>query len=153
MKNTSPKVIEAILKYQVLGCVSDFDPTNFKQDGVGVEWSEHTPGTILFPGGTVFLGMPKGFNKATLHYVGMEKDLSHPCTRINIFEDHEQQNRLFKYDAFNVPVWKHLNDKGHTFVRGLCPRTNRVFLHIILEDCLDKIDCLTITKEMQAEMD
>jgi hypothetical protein len=57
------------------------------------------------------------------------------------------------FDLFNVPVWKYLDEHGNTLVRGMCPRTNRPFLHIILGDHLDKIDCLEITDEDLKGMD
>lgn len=49
--------------------------------------------------------------------------------------------------------WKHLSKDGHTFVRGLMPRLNEPFLHIFLENCIDKIDCLEITQEDIDNMD
>lgn len=82
--------------------------------------------------------MPKGFNR-----VGPQEKLE-----INIFPSLGDQ-----YNAFNVPTWKHLNANGHTIVRGMMPRRNQTFLHIFLENCIDKINCLEITDNEIDEMD
>jgi len=143
------KVLEAIKKYQVIGCVSDFDETNFKQDGVGYEWSEHHPGTIVFPyPGLIFLGMPKGFN----HLGCMQGNKEY--LKIIIFESYKHfKNTYGEYNKFNISCWKYKNKEGHTFVRGLSPRVNYPFLHIILENCLNKINCLEITEQDLESMD
>ncbi len=151
MKDTSQKVIDAIKEYQEPGSVNDFDENNFNQNGVGVEWSDHHPGTFIIPGGVIFLGMPRGFNKATIQIPGSEtlKEI-----KIQIYVDFNQKNKLFgEYNFLNLPVWKHLNEKGHTFIRGVCPRLNKLFLHVIIEDCMDKINCFEITKEIQETID
>ena len=147
MKDTSPEVIAAIKEYQVPGCVSDFNENDFEQDGWGVEWSGHTPGTMMLPGGSIFLGMPTGFNKATV-----QDGQRH--VKINIFKDWDHLQNRWSYDTqFNIPLWKHKDTLGNTIVRGACPRSNRFFLHIILGDHLDNIECLEITKDMQEGMD
>ena len=83
--------------------------------------------------------MPKGFNR-----LGNNENI-----KIYIFENIENE----QYDKFNVPVWKHLNKAGHTIVRGIQPRLNYSFIHIFLEDCLDKIDCINITDDDILNMD
>ena len=56
------KVLDAIKEYQVSGSCNDFDENSFKQEGIGYEWSEHHPGTMVMPySGLIFLGMPKVF--------------------------------------------------------------------------------------------
>ena len=148
MKDTSPAVISAIREYQEPGAVSDFDETDFKQNGTGVEWSDHCPGTMFFPGGIVFLGMPKGFNKAQI--AGTFETI-----KITMFASWENFLEAFRYgyNFLNIPVWKYKNENGHTFIRGLSPRTNYIFLHIILEDVMDKVDCLEITEEHLDQID
>jgi len=93
--------------------------------------------------GKFFLGMPKGFNR-----------IGDSDTKINIFPNQTAQIKLWGYCKFNIPVWKYKNDKGHVFIRGLCPRINMPFLHIIL-DCpdFDKINCIEITDKDLDEMD
>jgi len=84
--------------------------------------------------------MPKGFDRC-----GVDEKLI-----IHIFEKFDDG---WGYNKFNIPVWKYKDDIGSTLVRGLSPRINAPFLHIFLEDCRDKIDCLEITDEDIAEMD
>jgi len=68
---------------------------------------------------------------------------------VHIFETFEKG---WGYNTFNVPAWKYLKD-GHTFVRGMSPRVNLLFIHVFLEDCMDKIECLEITEKIAEEMD
>ena len=64
------------------------------------------------------------------------------------YEDNENY-----YDMFNIPVWKYLDEHGNTLVRGIMPRRNEPFLHIYIGNCIDKINCLEITKQNIDEMD
>ena len=141
-------ILEAILEYQVSGCVNDFDENDFKQEGVGIEWSDHVAGTLITGIGGIFLGMPKPFSR-----LGIRPNDPEDILKINMFWDFNQLEDKWKYDKFNIPCWKYRNEKRHVFVRGLMPRLNKPFLHIILEDCLDKIDCLEITEKDLEEMD
>lgn len=139
MKDLSKKVIEAIERYQVPGCVNDYSEDNIVQDGVGVEWSEHVAGTsVTSPRGLerIYLGMPNGFFR-----------LGKAETPINIFSTWEQKEEKWKYDFLNVPCWKYLDKHGNTIVRGLSPRINAPFLHVILGNHIEKIDCHEITED------
>jgi hypothetical protein len=148
MKDRSKKVIKAIRLYQERGAVGDFDPENFEQNGVGVEWSDHVAGTIIYPNvGSIFLGLPNGFNRMGNRLEGSEQ------FKLHIFPTFTELEKIWKYNTWNVPCWKYLNEHKHTLVRGLSPRLNAPFLHIILEDCIDKIDCLEITNQDVEEMD
>lgn len=124
------KIKNAIEEYQCSGCVSGCDISCFSPYGAGVGCGKHTAGTTIWGIGNVFLGIPKGFNR-----LGESKN-----TKPTIFEKFECE-----YDKFNVPAWKYLKD-GHTFVRGIRPRKNEPFIHIFLEDCINRIDCLEITE-------
>jgi len=135
----------AIEEYQCSGCVSGCDIKCFQSNsnvGCGVGCGKHLAGTIILSIGKIFLGMPKGFNR-----LGSYNDM-----KPYIFEkfddcgwyNHNDCNNDCK---FNIPVWKYLNENGHTLVRGISPRTNSPFIHIFLENCIDKIDCFEITKE------
>lgn len=124
---------KAIEKYQCSGCVCGSDSSCYKK-GFNLECDKHIAGTHVIPIGKIFLGMPKGFNR-----LGASDNLT-----IQIFESFNEKK--WTYDKWNVPVWKWANDE-HTFVRGLCPRTNTPFLHIILEDCLSLIECYQLTSE------
>lgn len=147
MEDKSKKVIDAIKLYQEPGSVGDFDENNFLQNGTGVEWSDHVAGSFIVPNvGLIYLGMPTGFNRFG------RLDIKN--FKLSIFTDWEQLNQCFKgYDQYNVPCWKYLNENGHTLVRGLSPRINHPFLHIILENCIDKINCLEIKEQDIKEMD
>lgn len=152
MEKMNDKIWNAVMDYQVPGCVNE-TPTkdNISQQGIGVEWSDHVPGTTIFPNvGNIFLGMPKLFSR-----LGIFDGHNEEKMKINIFEDWDNFNECFDhgYNKFNVPVWKYLNDKSHTFIRGLMPRINRPFLHVILENVIDKIDCYEITEEDMATSD
>jgi hypothetical protein len=129
---------DAVEEYQCPGCVSGYNTSCYKKDEYSNSCKEHLAGTILFPSGTVFLGMPKGFNRT-----GELK------TKIRIFEKFDEAG----YDFFNVPVWKYLNENNHTLVRGISPRINLPFLDIILENCIDKINCIEVTQKDLDRMD
>jgi hypothetical protein len=123
----------AIEEYQCSGCVHGNDINCYWGDNSGCE--KHCAGTLIPNVGVIYLGMPKGFNR-----LGKYRDMS-----FRIYEGFEKSD--WEYDMWNVPVWKHKNKEGHTIVRGFMPRRNEPFLHVFLEDCLEKIDCLEITQE------
>lgn len=134
------KIKLAIEEYQCIGCSLGSDVSCFKPYGAGLGCGNHNAGTFIPGIGSIFLGMPKGFNR-----LGEQSSLK-PA----IFETFNDKG---EYDMFNIPTWKHLTEEGHTLVRGLRPRKNESFLHIFLEDCMDKIDCLEITQVDIANMD
>ena len=135
---------DAIQTYQCPGCVSGDYPKCFEQ-GDTDECSNHTAGTNIFPAvGRIFLGLPKGFCR-----LGVCLD-----TKIKLFERFEEfQATWGDYDKFNIPVLKHLDKHGNSLVRGLTPRLNYPFIHIILGNALDKINCLEITNQDIGELE
>ena len=137
------KIKEAIEEYQCSGCVAGSDITCYNKGHWGSGCSSHVAGTSVSNIGKIFLGMPIGFNR-----LGPDNDLT-----IQIYNDFEEQDENWGYDKFNVPVWKFKDDLGNTLIRGLSPRRNQAFIHIILEDCIDNIRCVEITKEDVKEMD
>lgn len=118
-------ITKAIQEYQCRGCVggSNIECGSYKQSITGVGCETHCAGTIVSGIGKIFLGMPKGFNR-----IGFYEKMS-----LYIFYDQEQQNTQWQYDLLNISVWKYQNDKGHILIRGLMPRINETFLHIILK--------------------
>ncbi len=61
---------------------------------------------------------------------------------------------LPEYDLWrNRLVWKHLNKEGYTIIRGVSIVDEQPFIHIVVEDCMSKIDCIEITDELIAKMD
>lgn len=138
MKTNIKKAIET---YQCTGCVCGSDIKCFTQNSTGgVGCGGHVAGTMLSGIGSIFLGLPKGFNRLG----------KHTTLKPNIYEKFEDSD--WTYDMFNIPTWKYLQD-GHTFVRGMMPRTNSSFIHIFLEDCRDKINCIEITPDVIDRMD
>jgi len=127
------KIKLAVEEYQCSGCVNGHNISCFKGDKHSQACSKHVPGTMILGLGTIFLGMPKGF------------DRQGPCkeTTINIFETFNNE----KYDFLNIPVWKFKDKNGNTLVRGIRPRLSFPFIHIYLEDCMKKINCYELTKE------
>lgn len=134
------KISDAILEYQCSGCIGGPGLDCFKpDDNGGVGCGEHLAGTMVLGIGKFFLGLPPGFCR-----LGLFEKL-----RPVIFEKFDDCDWDKK---FNIPVWKHSNEEGHTLVRGLSPRVNSPFIHIFLEDCVDKIDCVEISAEEIKEM-
>lgn len=141
------KVAIAVERYQCSGCISGYGTSCFQPNETagGVGCGKHTSGTIISSIGNIFLGLPKGFNR--LGHLDSMKPI--------VFKDFKDfaESDWRSYSKFNIPVWKHLDEFGNTLVRGLMPRRNEPFLHIFLENCLDKIDCLEITKTDINDMD
>lgn len=132
----------AIKEYQCSGCVCGSDTSCFEPNEMGgVGCGKHVAGTRASYIGSFFLGMPKGFNRLG----GFEN------MKPNIYETFESSE--WEFNKWNVPVWKYLSKEGHTFVRGFMPRRCEPFIHVYLEDCRDKIDCLEITQEDVDYMD
>jgi hypothetical protein len=132
----------AIEEYQCSGCISGCNISCFKPNvHGGIGCGEHYSGTIISFIGKIFLGMPKGFNRLG----------NHEKLKPNIYDTYESSE--WKYDIFNIPVWKYLSKDGHTFVRGIMPRRNETFIHIFLENCIDKINCLEISQSDVDGMD
>lgn len=134
--------------YQCPGCINGYDINcgKFENYHENLACKAHAPGTISQTGSnfiTFFLGMPKGFNR-----IGPYKNL-----KIQIFENITHLNETWNYDKYNVPVWKYLNKKGHIFVRGLSPRINYPFLHIILSGMINEIHCLELFDKDLEQMD
>lgn len=135
---------KAVEEYQCSGCVNGSDITCFLiNQAAGIGCGKHHAGTFGMGTGSFFLGLPKGFNRLG----------EHAKMKPAIFERFEDVQKEWEYDMWNIPVWKYLNENGHTLVRGLMPRRNEPFLHIILEDCRDKINCREITQEEIDGMD
>ena len=69
MDNIPAKVIEAVAQFQCPGCALGNHPDDcvacdIRQDTVyGAQCRKHSAGTMLVPGGMIYLGLPKGFNK------------------------------------------------------------------------------------------
>lgn len=140
------KIKNPVEEYQCVGCVGGPYPDCFVKEDGGIGCSKHCAGTSTIGGAGLqrfFLGLPRGFCR-----LGQQKDMT-----VYIFENQEQQNKQWKYDIFNIPVWKHRNEQGHILVRGYMPRINAGFIHVILDGNMDKIDCREISQDEIKEMD
>lgn len=138
---------DAVKEYQCPGCTKGPALECYKKSDYSNSCADHCAGTFMLTTGNFFLGMPKGFNR-----VGPIK--SENKFMPQIYKNWDEFSDIYQgYDKFNVPVWKHLDEHGNTLIRGLQPRTNAPFLHIILEDVMEKIDCREITKEEIDAMD
>uniref|UniRef100_A0A6H1ZVK0 Uncharacterized protein n=1 Tax=viral metagenome TaxID=1070528 RepID=A0A6H1ZVK0_9ZZZZ len=129
---------EAIKEYQCPGCVNGPFPDCFENNTGYDQCDNHHAGTMISGIGSIFLGMPNGFNRKG----------SCESTKIWLFESFETSH--WTYDKFNIPIWKHLDPFGNTIVKGICPRLNNIWIHIFLGDCIDKIECINL---LQAEID
>lgn len=70
-----------------------------------------------------------------------------PIFMYDKFDDFTNGNGGKGYTKWMIPNWKYKNKLGHTLVRVYNPRVNMPVIHIFLEDCLEKINCLEITEE------
>ena len=140
------KVSVAVERYQCSGCISGSNTSCFKENvGGGIGCGKHLAGTMITGIGSVFLGLPKGFNRLG-HLDNMKP---------TIFKSFKEftETGWKEYNNFNRPVWKHLDKHGNTLVRGLMPRRNEPFLHIFLENCISQIHCLEISQDDINDMD
>lgn len=142
--NKEEKEKSPIEMYQCLGCTNYPYPQCFKKSDIGIGCDKHSAGTTIGPSmSRIFLGLPKGLCK-----LGPQRDM-----RVYIFENFEQQNQQWKYDKFNIPVWKYKDEHNHIIIRGYMPRLNKGFIHIILSGDFGKLNCFEITDKDLEEMD
>lgn len=139
--------IEAIKEYQCSGCSNGTYESCpcFKQGIFHKGCINHCPGTVIPGIGTVFLGMPKGFDR-----LGKNKPF------IQLFDSLEDVLENWgEYYVFDIPVWKYLDKFGNILVKVFQPRVNHCCIHIILnKDDFDRINATyTLTDKQIEEMD
>ena len=132
---------EIIEKYQCYGCGGEgyakcYNNTSMRDFAC----SDFVSITYVYPGGKIFLGLPKGFKRLG----------PYSTMKINIFIKFSDG---WKYNKYNIPVWKYRDKNNNTIIRGISPRINMPFIHIFIEDCLDKIECIEITDKDIEGMD
>ena len=141
-------VKEAVDTYQCSGCTIGSDVSCYKRtegcDILDVSCANHSVGTFVGGIGWVQVGLPSGFDRVSK---GKNKIVD-----FYMFETYEDKEKYFSFDAFNIPVWKYLHN-GHTLIRGVSPRTNKLFTICVLEDCIEKFNCLELTTEQVNAMD
>jgi hypothetical protein len=135
---------EATEKYQCPGCTNGSDTqcgsyvASFRHEAC----VKHRPDTWVTNVGSIFLGLPNGFNRTG----------QYPDMQIEIHRSLDFDTETV-FDRFNIPVWK-TKYQGDTLVRGLRPRLNEPFLVIIQgESHFDTINCMEISAEDIAKMD
>ena len=114
----------------------------------GVGCTSHVAGTYMLSGGSMFLGLPKGFNR-----LGTANQDS-----FEIFDSMEQALSLYPNlnTIFSVPVWIHIDEYGNTLTRWYSPRTNAGWTMVILGDHSDHprfANTIRITEEQIDKMD
>lgn len=133
-KDEKGKVHLLVEKFQCPGCIAggDTDCGVFKlngTEGAGVSCKPHSAGTILMPGGRIYLGLPRGFNK-TGPRMGDDPFYEKAPNNIRMwtFGTHPEWNNC------NVPVWAMDgvgDNAGFLFVRTMLPRIGLNFIDII----------------------
>ena len=131
--NTKEKMIG---EFQCPGCVCGSSPKDecFKPHEVDPRYpffrcNKHISGTNMMGVGSLYLGMPKGFNR-----VGMRSEAAYRHTQED--EGAHTNIRIWAkgtnpgWDNCNVAVWAMEKD-GFLFVRTYMPRTNRSEIDII----------------------
>ena len=129
---------EAIERYQCPGCACGSEVGDCFKNEYASGCSAHVVGTTLSGVGRIALGMPKGFNR-----IGGDE------TKIYLFAEPAWD---YSSDKLNIPVWKYF-DGTNTLIRGLSPRISSPFLHVVLGDVREAVNCEEITDAELAEMD
>jgi len=136
----------AVREYQCSGCRCGMDQSCGSFVGSYDGCRGHHPG-IYMTGFTLALGLPKGFNRVGM----MDQETTVP---VRIFETFDAAVDKGEYNKYNVPVWAHVNEHGHTIVRMFQPRLSRSEVHVIMEDCLDRVKPVYVfTAEELQKMD
>ena len=89
------KIKNIIEEYQCPGCVCGSDITCFEKNDIGIGCGKHVVGTMATGRGRFLLGMPTGFNR-----IGYEQEF-----KPFIYKTFESSD--WKYNKFNIPVWKY----------------------------------------------
>lgn len=136
-----------VSSYQCSGCIhgsSTEDGCYKKRSEKDISCRSHIPATITSMQGKILLGMPKGFNQ-----LGPWTEMP-----LNIFATKEDFESSWGYNKLNLPVWKYKNKEGHVFIRGMCPRRNMPFLHVVLDASIyETLNCQEITEKDFETMD
>lgn len=119
--------LRMVREYQCSGCVVGSDPKTCGSFELQEEKNDfyrciqHVSGTRVYPGGNIYLGLPKGFNK-----VGAVHPDYKSKTHIRI----HPEDSVLPWDRLNVAVWG-MEQDGTLFVRTYCPRVNDAFIDIL----------------------
>jgi len=141
---------ELVEKFQCPGCVcgSNTRCGKYELSTYGPACKNHVPGTVSWPGGTIYLGLPTGFNK-----VGMLGTTD--------FDEKSRNNtiRLWEagtgpeFDRLNVPVWA-MEQDGFLFIRTYAPRINASYIDVVEGGTFESLDLdLRLTYDVRSFVD
>lgn len=140
------ELFKMIKEFQCSGCTCGSSPEDgcFELsvcDKFGARCKKHSAGTFMSYVGRIYLGLPKGFNRAGLNQADSQ--------RVNAIRLHH--NSKPEFDHLNVPVWAMEKD-GYLFVRTYCPRINMTYIDVIkggkLSDVPQAIDVSKFVEEI-----
>lgn len=110
----------------------------------------HCAGTYMPRGGTIYLSVPKGFNR-----VGGRSQERHP-TPLEVYASNQEREAAFHARGIkdSIAAWVHLDAKGRTLVRWYLPETNQGWTSVTLENCVEHFDnAVRLSEEDIAFMD
>ena len=141
MKTATPlPVVEMVGEFQCPGCTcggkNTMDDCGNIEQSHGMPWtcSNHSAGTMMFPGGKIMLGLPRGFNKVGLNRSAFS-DKQHNPIRLWPKDGHPPKDF---WDHLNVAVWA-TEENGHLFVRTYSPRINVNWIDVIEGGTLEMV--------------
>jgi hypothetical protein len=137
-----------VQEYQCPGCACGPEDEKYScyKSSDTITCDNHGAGTTMESQAGLFkilLGLPCGFNRT-----------GRSPKPILIFNNWSNCD-WFINTAFNIPVWYHLNESGHTLIRAYQPRLNLGYTLVFGEDVSRYLPagCIEITKKMIEEMD
>lgn len=125
-----------IKEFQCPGCVCGISPTDCERyeyremEGGSFRCEGHVCGTTMMPGGTIALGLPKGFCKTGFERDPFDKTGKTQRGRNKMDLRIWPAGKTPQWDRLNVPVWAMERD-GFAFVRTFSPRVNLSFVDVI----------------------
>jgi len=147
---------KAVAQFQCLGCANylhpeiEGDPESGKVQAPGCYMRERyergsevkgcgcanqTPDNVRVGVGAEYPGLPEGFDRLGRYTRLMLADnkTELPAMRVIIFPTQAEQEDGFAYDEQTAVVWKYQQSADTPiFIRGLMPRLNVPFIHVIL---------------------
>ncbi len=120
MTDPTAKELEVINTIQCPGCAcgvntTECDSFKFEREEGFYSCDNHCPGTMISGIGTIFLGLPHGFNHTIKMEVSYGKVVRLPYIRLWNEMPSQTWNRL------NIPLWA-LEKDGFLYVKTACPR-------------------------------
>ena len=128
---TDNKLKVLVEKFQCPGCVTGSDTTCGEFAPVpcatGGACRSHVPGTIVMGVGTIYSGMPKGFNRVGVRETYKPADMTRDYIPLMFYTKDEKPRW---HETFYKPIWALVKD-GFLFVRTFEPRIGRACIAVI----------------------